>query len=105
MLAQAGGAYDPDPVFEHRLVAAVDVTGAEEALAAHALRRQLFAAITDAAGLGSVAAADCSLVDKVAEQIVALGHALLASADLLTIVLDDAVVEAEGPAAVLAGRR
>jgi hypothetical protein len=100
MLAEGGHALDSDLVLEDGLFAAMDVDLAEEALAAHALSGELVGTPVGAADAGIVADLDLSLVNKVPVEVVPLGDALLAPADLLTTFADDAMAVTKGAAAV-----
>jgi len=82
-----------------------DVLGAEVRPAPVALRRELLRARPKAAQAPSVSLQRRLLIYEVERQVLALGDAVLATADLLALFEDDAMLLTEGAAAVNALRR
>ena len=76
------------------------VLAAEIGPAPVALRSKLLGAHPKPAQTAAVSIQRRVLIYEVERQVFALGHAVLAAADLLALVQDDAMLHAEGPAAV-----
>jgi hypothetical protein len=89
-----------DAVFQHGIVAGVQVAAAEVTLAAAALLGEGRAAARNPAQSLPVEVQDILLVDEMPVEVAALCHAELTRADLLALVQEDAVTSTECPAAV-----